>query len=134
MDDSPEALAILSDQITSIRTAMNEDYQYTALAETDLLLKTLTPQFIKDKKLDDLQKLISTILRKPEYNRILRMNQRIKIDQETALEYYDEDIGTDERLFYQKDLEKDLIKANERIREFLAILIKSKFNDEITFD
>lgn len=131
MADVPEALSLLIDQIKTVMVSINADDPYTTMNETDLLLKTLVPEFKKTHDLDKLQKKIDNFLLQPANNRILRLNSRIKQELETAIEYYDADIGQDTRLLYQNDLESDILEVMGDIRTFLALLINTKLNDDI---
>jgi hypothetical protein len=126
----PEAYALLIKQIENITNALTQDDQISVLTETDILLKTLTPKFTQEHQLDKLQKKINNFLLNHTNYRILRLNQKVKTEIDTAIEYYDKDRGNDHRLFYQKQLEQDLMELNQEIRTFIALLIKNKLSEE----
>ncbi len=130
-EEIPEAYSLLIDQIRSITKSLNADDAISAISETDTLMKTLSKENIEKYKLKELQRLCNTFLLDNKNNRILRINQRIKEEQETAIEYYDKDIGEDHRLFYDEELEKELLKTYNEIRKLLATLIKEKLTDTI---
>jgi hypothetical protein len=129
--DIPEAYSLLIDQIKTVMVSINADDPYTTMNETDLLLKTLNDDFKLLHGLDELQKRLDNFLLVPANNRILRLNSRIKQELETAIEYYDTDIGQDTRLLFQNDLESDILEVMSDIRSFLALLINTKLNDDI---
>lgn len=131
MPEIPEAYSLLIDQIKTVMVSINADDPYTTMNETDLLLKTLNQEFKKKNDLDQLQTKIDNFLLVPANNRILRLNSRIKQELETAIEYYDTDIGNDTRLFYQENLEQDILEVIGEIRSFLALIINNKLNDDI---
>lgn len=132
MSDIPEAYALLIKQIENITTALTQDDQISVLTETDILLKTLNSKFIKEHQLEKLQKRIDHFLLNQTNYRLLRLNQKVKLEIDTAIEYYDKDIGMDDRLFYQEELEQDLMELNRDIRNFIAIIIKKKLSEEFT--
>jgi len=131
MDDTQETYTILLTQIDMITKAMHDDDPITVLEETDILLQTLEPTYILQHSLKKLMNNIKTLLNTPSNNRLLRLNSKIKQELETAIEFYDEDIGTDERLFYNEELERTILQTYSEIRRLLAILIKTRFSDEI---
>ena len=131
--DNPEANAFLIEQVTKIMDSINEDQPMTTLNETDLLIHTLDKEFQEthSEEIDALKAIIQNFLEDPKNNRALRMNTRIKQETETCIEYYDKDRGQDTRLFYEKNLESDLNKANTQIRRLLAKVIKEKLNEDV---
>jgi hypothetical protein len=58
--------------------------------------------------------------------RTLKLMQRVKTEIDTSIEYYDEDVGQDSRLFYQTKLEGMMIGLQEEIRGVLAVIIREK--------
>lgn len=130
-EELPEAYALIVNQIQDIMKAISTDDPYTALTETDLLLKTIN---VKDyPSANELQKKIDSFLLDKTNNRILRLNSVTKREIETHIEYLDKDIGQDHRLFYQKELEEDLISLYGEIRTFLANIIKKKLSENFEF-
>lgn len=117
-------------RLTDITTdAINEDMPYTYISTTDLLLKILPEDFKKQHNLKKLEKRIQNFLLNPTNNRILRLNQRLKIENEVAIELYGEDIGSDKRLIYEEELETELMLLQSEIRKLLALTI-TKFKQE----
>jgi hypothetical protein len=122
---------IIYEAINKIMTAIDEDENITMLNQTDLLLKMLEKKFKKEHELETTENKIKNFLQNTKNMRILRMQQKIKRETETAIEYYDRDIGRDERLFYQEKLEEDITKLQEEIRRTLSIIIIHKIAGEI---
>lgn len=132
MTENPEGYGLLVSQITTIMTAINNDEPITILNETSLLIKTLDEEFKKEHpKIKKLEKKIKQLITNPKNNRIIRLNNIIKKEIETYIEYLDRDIGQDERLYYQEQLEEELTTITEEIRELLSLIIKHKLTDEI---
>lgn len=110
-----------------IMQAIEQDKPYTYLNQADLLLKTLEKDFKKEHGLDKLEKKIRYMLMTPKNNRIIRLNQRVKEDIEASVELYDFlETPNDIKLNYQEKLESDLMELQDQIKDFLAILIKTK--------
>ena len=131
--ETTETIDVILNQIEKVMHAIGEDEAITALSETDLLLKMLDEEYIKKYKLEKLKTDISHFLKNPDNSRMLRLQQRLKREVDTAIEYYDEDIGNDHRLFYQKDMEEDLIALYDDIRTGMAIIMKTKLTGDINF-
>ena len=117
-------------------TAIHADLPSPALYETQLLLLEMDEKFKKKHEniTKQLDKRIKNLLNNQLLNRRMRLNNRIKEDQETAIELYGENIGRDFRLHYDQALEQELNETYNLIIQFLALLIKSKFSDEINLD
>jgi hypothetical protein len=128
-----EGFQLLLEQIRRITEAMNEDDPITAITETNILLQSLNPQFLKDNQLEWLLKQTHKLLTDPDLNRLLRLNKRLKEEVETAIEYYDKNIGSDQRLYYQHQIEKDLNKTYAHIRTMISIIIRKKLTESINF-
>ena len=131
--DSVEQIDTLLNQCEKIMNAIAQDLAIVAFSETDLLLKILDDEFKKSHKLDKLQIKVSHFLLNPDNSRLLRLQQKLKEDQEVAVEYFAEDIGNDERLFYQTELEKDVLEIYDEIRTGIAIIIRKKLSGDISF-
>lgn len=131
--ETADSIDFTLNTIEKIMHAINEDESYVAMNETDLLLKTLDSKYKKEKKLDELELSIANFLKNPKNSRLLRLLQKVKREIDTGIEYYDEDIGNDHRLFYQNDLEEDVNIVYEKIRAALASIIKDKLGNEINF-
>lgn len=134
IDSSPEEIELIMESKTNIMTSISNDEPYTAINEMDLLLKMMPEEFKKKHKLTLLEKKLKNFLLNKTNNRILRLNQRVKLEVETAIEYYDKDIGEDPRLLYNKLLEEDILKIQDEIREALGTILKSKLSGEIDFN
>jgi len=107
-------------QVEKISEAMNEDKIVTTLNETSILIKTLP---FKD-EFKEIEKEIDEILNKSEILRKLRLNQTIKNETETRIEYYDEDIGEDKRTKYDKETENMILKLQKKIRIIMGKIIQ----------
>jgi hypothetical protein len=126
-DDADEATHdIILDNINQILTSIDNDEPYSPINRTDFLFKMLGDDFIKNHNLLPLHKRIKNFLLNPTNNRMLRMNQRIKLEIETAVEYLDKDIGNDTRLFYKTELEKEILNIHDDIRTALAIIVQNQ--------
>lgn len=134
MAEVPEAYSLLIGQIEKIMNAIDLDEPMTALSETSLLIKTIPKEtFEKYPQIKKLEKKINGMLLNPRTHRLLRLNSVLKKEIETYIEYLDEDIGNDARLYYQEELEAELMLLMEEIRNFISIIIKERLNDDITF-
>ena len=118
----------LYNQINEIITSINEDKPLNMLNETDILIKSLNKEQ-QNKETRELSKAINSILTNPELLRQIKLNQRIKTEIETGIEYYSEDIGEDERIHYNQELEEILTNLQERIRKIIATIIKETRNE-----
>jgi len=107
-------------QVEKISEAMNEDKIVTTLNETSILIKTLP---FKD-EFKEIEKQIDGILNNSEILRKLRLNQTIKNETETRIEYYDEDIGEDKRTKYDEETENKILKLQKKIRIMLGKIIQ----------
>ena len=118
-----EEIDYLYEQINKIMSSINEDKPINMLNETDLLIKSLTEEE-KDEETKKLEEVINKILTNPELIREIKLNQRIKTEIETGIEYYSEDLGDDKRIRYNRKLEKNLTLLQEAIRELISKIIK----------
>lgn len=131
MIEPTEPIDFFFEQIRNIMSAINEDQHINMLNETELLLNTLDTKFLTKHRLTKLQKKINKVLTSEENMRILRLMQRIKTETDTSVEYYDKDIGQDERLFYQQEMEEEMLEFQNEIRKALATIIKEKTSGAI---
>jgi hypothetical protein len=131
--DSVEQVDTLLNQCEKVMLNIGQDMAYIALSETDLLLKILDEEFKKTHKLDKLQKKIDHFLLNQQNSRLLRLQQQLKSETEISVEYYSQDIGNDERLFYAEELEKDVNELYGEIRSALATIIRHKLSGDISF-
>lgn len=129
--DITEPTDFLFEEIRNIMEAINEDQHIKMLNETELLLNTLEEEFIKKHQLKKLQNQINKILTNEPNMRTLRLMQRIKTETDTSVEYYDTDRGQDERLFYQIELEEEMLTLQNQIRKALANIIKEQTSGTI---
>jgi response regulator RpfG family c-di-GMP phosphodiesterase len=129
-EDNHNEEEIIHNIINKVNESIDNDQPYPALNQTDFLIMMLKPEEKAKYELKELQKGIDTFLLNPLNNRILRLNQWVKSDQETAIEYYSRDIGNDERLFFQEELEKDLINLMKLIKQKMAEITKDKLGDD----
>jgi len=133
MPDQEENADIITNQITIIMGAIDEDQCYTAVNECDLLIKMLPLEIQAEKAVIKLHRRIKNFLLNQNNVRILRLLQKLKTEVDTAIEYFDEDIGTDARLNFQTELEADLLIAYDEMRTFFAWIIREKLGGEIEF-
>lgn len=129
----PEGYALLVNQIQSITKSLNDDDQISVFTETDILIKALEKELIIKYKAVDLHKKIREYLMQPTKNRELRLAQKIKLDPETAIHYYDADIGNDQSLYYKKKEEQKILIINDKIRTLISQIIKDKLTDAFDF-
>jgi hypothetical protein len=114
------------EQSNKIMEAINIDDHIKMLNETDLILKVVGKEFLTIHKFNKLQQQIHLILNNEPDMRTLKLMQRVKTEIDTSIEYYDEDVGQDSRLFYQTKLEGMMIGLQEEIRGVLAVIIREK--------
>lgn len=133
MIDEDKPLDFMYEQVVKIMNSINADDNTTMINETDLLLKTLPEKFKEDYELIKLEKEIQKIFNDKDEMRILRIIQKIKIDGESCIEYYDIDKGQDHRLFYREELEKKFFNLQEKIRKALSVILKHKLIEEIDY-
>jgi hypothetical protein len=129
--DENNSIELITNQITIIMNAMDEDQCYSCLNETDFLLKMIPSELQKEKNVFKLHRRIKNFLLNQDNVRILRLMQKIKSEPETSVEYYDRDYGSDERLLFQNELEADLLITYDEIKTFLSWLIREQINGEI---
>jgi hypothetical protein len=86
----------------------------------------LSEEYFEDKKILEIRKEIETMLDNENDMRILKLNAKIKSETETAIEYFDKDIGTDERLFYKPELESQILDTQKKVRLLLSLLVKKR--------
>jgi len=118
------------DLCMKIIDTINTGDNVAMLNQTSILLQLVDKEYLKKNKLIDLQKRIKVTLTNEPNMRILRMMQTIKTETDTRIEYLDQDRGNDERLFYQEDMEKEMIVFEEEIRTAVSIIIKELSDDE----
>jgi len=128
MIEPTDQVDFIYDQIRTIMNSINEDKYLNMLNETALLLQILDNEFKTQHNLTKIEKIINKILTDDTKVRVLKLLQRIKNETDTAIEYYDRDIGQDARLFYQEQFEKDMINIQTNIRKALAIIIKERLS------
>jgi hypothetical protein len=114
------------EQSNKIMEAINSDDHIKMLNETDLILKVVGKEFLTLHKFNKLHQRIHLILNDEPDMRALKLMQRVKTEIDTSIEYYDKDVGQDERLFYQDKLETAMIELQEEIRGVLAVIIREK--------
>jgi hypothetical protein len=131
MPDQEENADIIISQIQIIMSAIDEDQCYTALNECDFFIKMLPVELQKEKNIAKLQKRLNNFLLNQSNVRILRLLQKLKTEVDTAIEYFDLDIGTDERLFFQTELEQDLLLTYAEIRNMFGWIIREKLGGDL---
>jgi hypothetical protein len=122
----------LFDEIKTLMEAITENDHVAMLNHTSLILQSI-PDDTK-KRLPQTKKLLEKINRTLHHEgnmRILRLMQRIKKEVDTAIEYFDEDIGSDHRLFYKEELEDEMIMYENEIRKIIADIIKDQTENTI---
>jgi len=118
------------DLCMKIIDTINTGDNVAMLNQTSILLQLFDKEYLKKNKLADLQKRIKATLTNEPNMRVLRMMQTIKTETDTRIEYLDEDRGNDERLFYQEDMEKEMIGFEEEIRTAVSTIIKELSEEE----
>jgi hypothetical protein len=127
MEDSLEEIEFIINCKDLIMQGIEQDRPYVYLNHADLLLKTLEKEYKKTYGLDKLERKIRNMLMNPTNNRILRLNQKVKEDPEASAELYDYlETPNDIKLNYNIKLEKDLMELQDLIKDFLAVLFKTK--------
>lgn len=110
--------------------SITNDDNIAMLNNTNLVLNLFDKKYLKQNNLTDLQKRINNTLTNEANMRILRMMQTIKTETDTRIEYYDEDRGSDNRLFYQQEMEEEMLNYQQEIRQAMAIIIKELSDDK----
>ena len=118
------------DTCTKIIDSITNDDNIAMLNNTNLILNLFDKKYLKENQLTDLQKRINATLTNEANMRILRMMQTIKTETDTRIEYYDEDRGQDNRLFYQQEMEEEMLNYQQEIRQAMAIIIKELSEEE----
>ena len=118
------------DTCTKIMDSITNDDNIAMLNNTNLVLNLFDKKYLKQNNLTDLQKRINNTLTNEANMRILRMMQTIKTETDTRIEYYDEDRGSDNRLFYQQEMEEEMLNYQQEIRQAMAIIIKELSDDK----
>lgn len=106
-----------------IMESMNLGDDIAVLNQAKLLFSILPDDKKKELKIPPVEKRIEGLLEDEHTMRILRLMQKIKSETETSIEYYYKDRGQDERLYYNKELETDLISVNKEIRNAISKII-----------
>lgn len=118
------------DTCTKIIDSITINDNIAMLNNMSLILKMFEKDFLKQNKLLELQKRIDATLTNEQNMRILRMMQTIKTETDTRIEYFDKDIGSDERLFYQQEMEEEMIGFEQEIRTAVSKIIKELSAEE----
>lgn len=118
------------DLCTKIIDSITVNDNIAMLNQTNVLLDLYDKDFLKQNKLLELQKRIEATLTNEKNMRILRMMQTIKTETDTRIEYFDSDIGSDSRLFYQQEMEEEMIGFEQEIRTAVSKVIKELSVDE----
>jgi hypothetical protein len=127
---SEETERFIIDTCTRILDSITNDDNIAMLNQTSMILQLYDKEFLKANKLLKLQEKIDNTLTNEKNMRILRMMQTIKTETDTRIEYYDQDIGQDERLFYQQDMEEEMIAFQQEIRVAVSKIIKELSADD----
>jgi hypothetical protein len=118
------------DLCMKIIETINTGDNVAMLNQTSIILQLFDKEYLKQNKLIDLQKKIDNTLKDEKNMRVLRMMQTIKIETDTRIEYLDEDRGSDQRLFYQQEMEEEMIQFEKEIRTAVSTIIKELSEDE----
>jgi hypothetical protein len=129
MSEIPEFYSLLISTIQQLGEALSDDAPMRVLTLTDILLKASGEEFVKKHDLEDLQDSIHNMLLNKTNFRVIRLNNLIKGEMELGCEYLDKNRGSDTRLYYNEELEDELMDIYKRVRDFLAILIREKLNE-----
>jgi hypothetical protein len=127
---NPDTTQFTLDLCTRIIDTINVGDNVAMLNQTSVLLQLYDKEFLKQNKLLELQQRIDGVLGNEPNMRILRMMQTIKIETDTRIEYMDKDIGSDERLFYQQEMEEEMIGFEQEIRTAVSKIIKELSAEE----
>jgi len=122
----------LFDEIKTLMEAISESDYIAMLNHASLILQSIPDETKKrlpqTKKL--LEKINRTLTHEPNM-RILHLIQKLQKEPDTAIEFWDKDIGNDERLFYKEELVKDMIGFEHEIRKTIAEIIKDQTENTI---
>jgi hypothetical protein len=127
---SEETERFIVDTCTRILDSITQDDNIAMLNQTSMLLQLYDKEFLKENKLLTLQGKIDNTLINEKNMRILRMMQTIKTETDTRIEYYDKDVGSDERLFYQEEMEEEMLTFQQEIRTAVSKIIRELTSDE----
>lgn len=111
-------------QINRVSDALSKDDDLAMLNETSILLSFFSSEILKSSKLNLLEGDVDKFINDEETMRIIRLLSKIKAETETGIEYYYKDRGRDERLFYAKELEEQLVKLKRNIRKALGYIVR----------
>jgi hypothetical protein len=119
------------DLCTKIIDSITANDNVAMLNQTSVILKLYDNEFLKQNKLLELKKKIELTLSNEKNMRILRMMQTVKTEVDTRIEYFDADVGSDQRLFYQQEMEEEMIMFENEIRTAVSkIIIELTSRDE----
>lgn len=127
---NPDTTQFTLDLCTKIIDTINVGDNIAMLNQTSILLQLYTKDFLKQNKLLELQERIDKVLGNEKNMRILRMMQTIKIETDTRIEYFDENIGSDHRLDYEQGMEEEMIGFEQEIRTAVSKIIKELSTEE----
>ena len=128
--NNPDTTQFVIDLCIRIVDAINQGDNVAMLNQASIMLQLYDKDFLKQNKLLDLQRRIDATLTNEPNMRILRMMQTIKIETDTRIEYMDENIGSDHRLFYQQEMEEEMIGFEQEIRTAVSKIIKELTTEE----
>lgn len=120
-----EFIDFFFDEIKELMDNISEGDHVSMLNHASLIIN-MTPEDTK-KRLPETKKLLIRINKVLTYEpnmRILRMMQKLNKEPETGIEYFSQDKGKDDRLFYKENLEKEMIGFEHEIRKTIAEIIK----------
>jgi hypothetical protein len=121
---NPDTTQFILDLCTKIIDSITIGDNIAMLNQTSIILQLYDKDFLKQNKLLELQKRIDATLTNEKNMRILRMMQTIKTETDTRIEYYDRDVGSDERLYYAQEMEEEMIDFEQEIRTAVSKIIQ----------
>jgi hypothetical protein len=114
-------------EVEVLMDSISENDHVAMLNHASLILSSIPDE--TKKRLPQTGKLLTKINKVLGYEpnmRILKLMQRVNREVETAVEYYSPPVGSDERLFYKQNLEKEMTMFENEIRKVIAEIIKDQ--------
>ena len=127
---NPDILQFTLDLCMKVIDSINANDSVAMLNQTSILLKLQDKEFLKDNNLIKIKEKIDKTLTNEKNMRVLRMMQTIKTEVDTRIEYFDADIGADHRLFYQQEMEQEMISFEQEIRKAISTIITELKTEE----
>lgn len=117
------------DLISKVRETSQIDRK---MRDTLILADALDTEIQKKGNVKELKKYLYKFMRDRNFRRLVNIRNKMMSDTEEALTYLLDDYPTDPEHIYNQELEVEIMEIEERIGQFLSVVIKELLSEEIS--